>query len=100
MKADSRLDGSPLPPPAEEAARLRDEQARLQAAVIDTLRGVLEEQRHLLLDQTAEIVELRRLLKLRDDLLIEQRRAQQAKDDKFRQRSFGSRLLSRLRGRR
>jgi hypothetical protein len=56
--------------PLEEQLRVREEQARLQDAMIEMLNSELRECRKRLVQQADEITEYRRLLMLRHDLLM------------------------------
>ena len=65
---DLEADG-PLRQSLQEQARLRDEQIRLQSVMIELLNTQLRGCRTLMERQTAEIEELKRLIRVRDDLL-------------------------------
>jgi hypothetical protein len=70
MSTDTRpRAGAPSPAGADEGARPREEPADVQRAVIEMLHVQVAEQRARLDRQAAEIVELRRLLQVRDELL-------------------------------
>ena len=64
LEADGQLRQS-----LEEQARLRDEQIRLQSVMIELLNTQLRSCRSRMERQTEEIEELKRLIRVRDDLL-------------------------------
>lgn len=55
--------------PGDEQARLRDDQISLQSVMIELLNTQLREARARLDSQAEEIAELKRLIRVRDDLL-------------------------------
>jgi hypothetical protein len=76
VSTEDRLMGSPDPETEQgirqsldEQARLREEQIRLQSVMIEMLNAQLRGCRSRIARQTEQIEELKRLIRVRDDLL-------------------------------
>ena len=65
---DPEADG-PLRQSLQEQARLRDEQIRLQSVMIEMLNAQLRQCRSRIDGQAEEIQDLKRMIRVRDDLL-------------------------------